>query len=253
MNTSDLLSGALIGCLLLAMAQPILAQDDLQYQHRANRYEGIKPKPVSGYDVELLSARIDHKEETSTLGEKLSVKFYLKEPTEVYLFVRELEYKHYYWLDKVEPREPWRAGFGNVFQWPTKDVLGQLQDFKPSELGVIARLGKPVPSVMETVAPVVFYQSKPPSKAKGYLFTFRLREDGKVTATVFKEGGDEALARQTFSHQAGGRPFTVKWDLSNTDVAEGYYRLVLKGYFLDTNESISQTVSFYHRPNITAQ
>ncbi len=238
---------------LLVLTYPALGQDDLQYQRRANRYEGIRPKPVSGYDVELLSARVDHKEEITKLGERLALKFYLKEPADVHLFVRELEYKHYYWLDKVQPVSPWKVGYGNVFEWPTGDVLGQLKDFKLSELGVVARLGKPAPSVIEKVAPVVFYQSQLPSKTKGYLFTFRLREDGKVTATIFKEGAGAGLAKQTFARQAGGRPFTVKWDLSGINVPEVFYRVVLKGYFLDTNEPISQTVSFYHQPHITAQ
>ena len=155
-------------------------------------------------------AAVDHKEAVTKLADRLAIKFFLTEPIDVHLSVRELEYKHYYWLDRVEPETPWKVGFGNVFEWPTKDVLSQLKDFNPRELGVVARLGKASPSVMEKVAPVVFYQSQPPSNAKGYLFTFRLREDGKVSATIFKEGGDIALATQVFSRQAGRRPFTVK-------------------------------------------
>ncbi len=242
---------ALAFCLALVFALA-WAQDELQYQRRSNRFEGIKPKPVSGYDVELLSARVDHKEDWTKLGERLGLKFFLKERAEVFLFVRELEYKHYYWLDKVEPRAPWKVGYDNVFEWPTKDVLSQLKDFRPTELGVIARLGKFGPSVLEKVAPVVFYQSKLPARAQGYLFTFRLREDGKVTAMIFKEGGDTPLVTQTFKQQPGGRPFTVKWDLSEAPAPEGAYRVVLKGYFRDTNEAISQTVSFYHQPIIAA-
>ncbi len=40
--------------------------------------------------------------------------------------VRELDYQHYYWLDRVTPGLPWKAGFDNVFDWPTGDVLQQL-------------------------------------------------------------------------------------------------------------------------------
>lgn len=49
---------------LLAVALPLLAQYDpkLQYQNRGNRHEGLRPKPVSGYDIELLSALVEHRE-----------------------------------------------------------------------------------------------------------------------------------------------------------------------------------------------
>ena len=44
----------------------------------------------------------------------------------------------------------------------------------------------------------------------------------------------------------GGKPFTVRWDSSTA--GEGFYKLVVKGYFLGTGDSIEQTVLFYHQP-----
>ena len=108
----------------------------------------------------------------------LGFRFFLKEPAGVYPLVRELEYKHYYVLDNVQPATAWQAGYGNVFEWPTGVVLGRLNAFKPSDLGVVVRLGKAAPSVDENVAPAVFYQSSTPARVTGYLFTFSVRDDG---------------------------------------------------------------------------
>lgn len=54
---SGLRNASLIVVAALALhavsATGALAQTELKYQKRANRYEGIRPKPVSGYDIEL--------------------------------------------------------------------------------------------------------------------------------------------------------------------------------------------------------
>jgi hypothetical protein len=242
--------GLLFLCALTLIAHPAPAQDDLQYQRRGNRNEGLKPRPVSGYDVELLSARVDHPEDMSRLGATLAFRFFLKERTEVYPLVRELEYKYDYVLDKVQPGKAWQVGFGNVFEWPTAVVLGRIGELKPSDLGIVVRLGRPTPSVDEQVAPIVFYQSVLQPKVNGYLFTFSLRDDGAVTAKIFREGDDKDVFTQRFSRVSGGRPFTVKWNLVSAAVPEGRYRLVLMGYFLDSNRPIQQTVRFYHQPNV---
>ncbi len=225
------------------------AQDDLQYQKRANRFEGIKPKPVSGFDVELLAAQIDHREDSPNLGERLRARFYLDRQRPVNLVVRELDYKHYYWLDRVEPRVPWRTGFDNTFEWPTGEVLKQLRGLQPYDLGVVARLDKPNPSADETVAPVVLYQSKPPPTAESYLFYFRLREESVVKAAIYPESSQQAVFTQDFGRQAGGRPFAVKWTKA-LDAAAGRYRLVLRGFVSSSNDPIVQVVRFFHQPKV---
>lgn len=247
---------AVLAFLLLAMAAlsaSAQSQEDLQYQRRGNRHEGIKPKPVSGYDIELLSARVQHDEDLSRLGERLRLRFFLKDAADVHVFVREVEYKHYYWLDRIEPPSPWKPGYDNVFEWPTQTVLGRLRDFRPADLGVVVRLGKATPSVMERVAPALFYQARTPARALGYLFTFRLREDARVTAAFYREGSEQVLHRQVLPRQPGGRPFTLRWDLPPENLAEGAFKLVVGGYFLDSNEPVRQTVSFHHQPAIPAR
>jgi hypothetical protein len=77
-------------------------QTDLLYQQRASRFEGIKAKPVSGFDIELLSARVDYKENSEQLGGRLHVRLYLQQGDEAHIVVRELDNQHYYWLDKVD-------------------------------------------------------------------------------------------------------------------------------------------------------
>ena len=88
--------------LVALAAAPLLAQYDpeLQYQDRGDRHEGLRPKPVAGYDVALLSARVDYREESDGWPEKLRLRFYLPEPQEVFVTVRQLRPRStYYWLD----------------------------------------------------------------------------------------------------------------------------------------------------------
>jgi hypothetical protein len=230
----------------LAIATSAWAGAELQYQNRGDRYEGVKPKPVSGYDIELISARVDYKEEAKQIPDRLKVKLYLEQPSQVYLTVRELDYKYYYWLDRVQPAGGWRSGFDNVFAWPAQDVIRQLGEIQMYDLGVVARLDKPEPSKAERVAPVIFYHSRVPATIEGYLFTFKTSSDTRLTCSVYKEGETAPLFTQVSQRQRGGRPFTVRW--ATLPPAKGSYRLVVRGYSLDDNAPVDQTVSFQHQP-----
>ena len=92
-----------------------LGQSNLDYQQRANRYEGIKPSPVNArLGIELISAHIDYQDTVGT-GEQYQVRFFLQQPHDVHLLVKEIENEHYYWMDRVKPSAPWQTGFNNVF------------------------------------------------------------------------------------------------------------------------------------------
>jgi len=189
---------------------------------------------------------VNYKEETKQMPGRFKMKFYLKGPSLVYLTVRELDYKYYYWMDKVKPHVPWRTGFQNVFEWPTQDVIQQLKEIKMYDLGAVARLEKPEPGKVEQIAPIILYHSQFPPTIKGYLFTFRINGDARLTCYVYKEGEVEPVSGQIFPRKRGGRPFTISWEGSTAE--EGSYKLVIRGYFLDNNDPVDQTVQFYHQP-----
>ncbi len=242
-----------LGLLLLALSfstgQNVWALQDLDYQQRGDHFEGVRPKPVAGEDVELVSALIDYNEGSSTLPDRLHLKFFLKGADQAFVTVREQDYKHYYWLDKVSPQSAWRPGFGNEFVWSTKTVLRQLdQNFPLEELGVLVRLKKEGPSEPEQVAPAILYHTKAPQAVNGYLFTLKTASDVRMSCSVYREGIDKAVVTQGFKRLLGGRPFTVRWDAQHAP--EGAYNIQCKGYFLDTNAPVRQTVRFYHHPSV---
>jgi hypothetical protein len=239
-----------LGVTLSLAGVALHAQDEVQYQKRSNRYEGIKPKPVSGFDIELLSARVDFSDAVQPLAERFHARFFLERAAQVHIVVRELDYKYFYWLDKVVPQSPWRSGYGNVFDWPTRDVVRQLDGLRISDLGVVARLDREGPSAVEQVAPVVLYQTQFPANVTGYVFHFRLREDAKLKGAVYKAAGSQAVFAQDLGKQRGDRPFAFKWDLTSSPPSEGQYKLVLSGYMLSTNDPVSQVVQFYHKADI---
>ena len=232
--------------LLLGWQPCLLAQLDLQYGPRGNRYEGVRPKPIAGYDIDLISARVNYNEQGYRLPDVLKIRFYLTQPSEVHLTVRELDYRYYYWMDKVKPANPWRSGFKNVFEWPAEEVLKRLDDIGMYDLGVVVRLGKLQPSKLERVAPVILYHSKYPPAIGGYLFTFKANGDTRLTCSFYKDQNKTPLSTKVFTRLRGGRPFSVRWDSS--DATEGWYKLVVGGYFLHSNDPVDQAVYFYHKP-----
>jgi hypothetical protein len=230
---------------LLFAALPLLAQYDpaLQYQNRGNRYEGLKPKPVSGYDIELLSALVAYREPSPTWPQTLHLKFYLPAAEPVFVNVRLPRPKTiYYWLDKVVPPAPWRPGAFNEFTWPTEPVLRNLTSMTLDDLGVVVRLRQQEPAKKETIAPASLFHMQPPLGANGYRFTFKTNGAAHVTCKIYR--GDKEVYQRPQNPEKAGSPFTVSWNTQGQP--EGEYRLVLSGYF-DDNTPLAKEVLFYHR------
>ena len=232
---------------LLVLPRMLYAQPELEYQNRGDRYEGIRPKPVSGYDIEVISVLADYQDSTNQVPDQLRLKFYLKSQTPVNLTVREQDYRLFYWMDKVRPARGWQVGWRNDFEWPTAPVLKQLDaKLNMYELGVLVRLGKDTPRSVEEIAPAILYHSRLPDSVDAYLFTMKTNGDTRLSCSVYREGESVAIMTQAFRRIPGGRPFTVRWDAQGA--GEAGYTLVCKGYFLDTSHPVQQTVRFFHKP-----
>ncbi len=235
-----------LAVILLSLTQVLWAQTNLDYQSRGDRSEGVKPKPVTGYDLELLSVLVDFREATSVLPPTLRVRFFLKDPVSVHLTVREQRYEHYYWLDKVVPQSPWKVGF-NEFSWPTGDVLRQIDPKFPIEnLGIVTRLKDGQPSANELIAPAILYHTRLPSTVAAYLFTMKPASDARMKVEVFRATGDRPIWSSAVPLAAGDQPVSIRWPAGS--VPAGIYHLVVSGYFLNNNQQFKQTVQFYHQP-----
>ena len=235
--------GWVIAALLLT-ALPLPAQYDpaLQYQNRGNRYEGLKPKPVSGYDIEILSALIDYREPSPTWPETLRLRFYLPAAEPVFVTVRQPRPKTaYYWLDKVSPPAPWRPRAFNEFTWPTAPVLRNLTSVTLDDLGVVVRLHQQEPARKETIAPAALFHTQSPQTVGGYRFTFKTNGTAHVTCKIYR--GDKEIYQRPQNRERAGSPFTVSWESQGQP--EGEYRLALSGYF-DDNTPLAKEVVFYH-------
>lgn len=241
---------ALIVPLLIAHATSFAQYPiGVEYKKRENRYEGVKSSPVSGYYIELISALIVPQQSSEAMPEALNLRFYLHQPSSVFITVRERDPVHNYWLDEVTPKRPWRTGFDNEFSWPSKDVLRRLKpQLKFSDLAVIVRLGRRTASLSETVAPTIFYSSQLPSTVNGYAFSFRMNVDARLSCSIYRDEGNSQVYSQNFTRLHSGRPFTFMWNTSNAP--EGWYKLIVKGKKLSNNEDVDLSVRFYHRPLI---
>jgi len=235
---------AILFVLLFAMYIPFVHGDELDYQDRGNRWEGIAPKPVAGSDIELLSALVNHRETWQPVPAKCKVKFYLQRATWVALEVQELRPRKFYKMDRVIPKPAWQQGF-NDFQWPTGAVIEPLH-LNIAKLGVVARLPATVKRKAEHVAPVLIYHTSVPTKISGYRFAFKVGGSANLRYAVYQGTNRRLLLEQELGKQSVGTPFVISWD-SNKVVA-GYYKLVVKGHFLNDFRRIRQDVHFYHQP-----
>lgn len=230
---------------MLLCALPLLAQYDpaLQYQNRGNRHEGLRPKPVSGYDIELLSALVDWREPSLTWPPALRLKFYLPTAEAVFVTVRQPRPKTtYYWLDKVVPPAPWRPQTFNEFAWPTEPVLRKLTLVTTDDLGAVVRLRQSDPARREAVAPAALYHTQAPQTVDGYRFTFKTNGTAFVTGRIYR--GDREVFRRPQNRERAGSPFTLNWDAQGQP--DGEYRLEISGYF-DDNTPLAKEVRFHHQ------
>jgi hypothetical protein len=229
------------------------AGSSLEYRSRGNRFEGIRALPVSGYTIELLSARAIY-QEPAAAGKTPAVyrmRFFLGQPASPYVVVREVDNRYSYWLDKVEPRTPWRPGFDNVFEWPTQDVIGQLTGLGLYDLGVIVRVGNESPSDLETVAPVILYYSVPPGSITGYEFVFKTNVTARLEFSVERSDGTpvrSAPEPRVVRSWSYGTPLRVRWNAAAAE--KGEYRLKVQGRVLENNQTFGKEIRFYHQPKV---
>lgn len=225
----------------------VLAYDYmLEYQRRGEYWEGIQPRPVSGFDIELLSASVDYSEPQSDFPTTNKLLLYLTTPAQIDLTVRELSPKQYYLMNRVKEEETWQQGF-NSYQWSTETVLKPL-NLRIEQLGIIARINRSGNQQAESVAPVIFYHSQYPIKINGYRFAFKVGSSAHLNYAIYSGENSMPLLERELGKKMGGDPFMITWDCSKAEV--GNYELVVDGYLLQDNSPLHQSIKFHHQPDI---
>lgn len=236
----NLLVTTVLGLVTLGMAG-----DDLSYRNRGDRYEGTKPKPIGGYEVELLGAVVEPLP-TAGFPDRAAISFFLEREESLHVLIREREPREYYRLDQVKPASPWRSRATNTFIWPSGEVLRPL-GLEPADLLFLVRLGADRPRSRERVAPVLLEPAAGGRKIGGYRFTFRLQSTAKTRHAVYAPGSTEPLQPMPpYSRRAADAPFEIFWSAEGQ--AEGTYRLVLEGCFTADNVPLKQEVEIFHSP-----
>ena len=222
----------------------------LQYQSRGNRYEGLRTIPVGGYDIELLSARIDSAALRKTRprnwasADTVQLRFYLPEAVKVFITIRQLRSGDtYYWLDRVQGS--WKVGAMNAFTWPTAPVLRQLPGVRLDDLGATVRSGHDGPARRERVLPAILVDVDRIDRVEEYRFALKTNGRANISAAIYAEKVE--LYRRPRNWEQAGSPFTILW--SPGAATEGWHRLVLSGYFED-NTQVDKEIVFYHRPRL---
>jgi hypothetical protein len=227
------------------------AQSSTEYRSRGNRWEGVRDLPVSGYTIELLSFRASHREDLQpATAQVYRLRFFLNRPVPAYVVVREVDNRHSYWLDQVMPATPWKPGFENLFEWPNKEVIRQL-NLNLDDLGVIVRLESEYPSDLETVAPALLYSSAPPGSISSYDFFFKTNVTARLEFSIEDSDGRPVVpapAPRVVKNWPYSVPLRVTWDAAKAQAGE--YRLTVQGRVLENNEKFEKVVRFFHQPRV---
>lgn len=236
--------------LVLSAASTVgAAGAELEYGARGNRHEGLKPKPVSGYDIELIGAMAIPSGGGLAAAmdpSSASLSFYLPEARTVSVVVREKEPRAYYWLDRVQPARPFWSGTTNRFRWPVADVIGPAE-VRAESLVALVRLDRETPGRRERVAPVVFPSLDSALQITGYRFVLRVNAPAKLRYRIYATGSAEPMVGSEHKKRSGGKPFEISWHAGESPGGE--YRLLIEGYFLEDNTPVDQEISFVHSPS----
>ena len=232
--------------------QPLLADSDaIRYQQRVNYYEGIKGRLVSGELIELVSVKALTAESQPADGPDYKLAFVAQGGMAPHITVRELQFQHGYWLDKVgevKGQKPlsWEQGKAYEFSWSKQHVISQ-KNIRLQDLGAVVRLDSQ-PGAIERVLPALLYDSKlPPAVIQSYAFTFKTLHDTQLTCTLApKSPGKSAVAitQPRCGLARGKQSQTIVWEPGKADL--GWYTLRIEGFQLADNERLEQLVHFVH-------
>jgi hypothetical protein len=231
----------------------------LLYQQRGDREEGLRTIPVAGgLQVELVSARIEGPASTSqpptpasfTWAETVTVRFYLPEPDDAFLTVRQLRAQaSYYWLTFPARREArlagkWTAGATNEYAWPTSSVLARLPEIRLGDLGAVVRMGQQGATNLQRVLPAALFDREPIEVVDAYRFSLRPLSRVNVTAVILRDSTE--LQRRDSTVEDADSPMTVRWRPGTAP--EGWYRLVVSAASGNQQARLDQEIRFYHQP-----
>lgn len=236
--------------------QPLFADpDSLQYQERGNYMEGIRGRLVSGEVIELVSVIAVANESQAVDEPQYRLAFMHQDAVPPHITIRELQFQHGYWLDKVgEVAKPgtvrWEPGKIYEFTWSTKPVIAP-KKIRLQDLGVVVRLNSQ-PGALERVLPAVLYQgAKPAESIQSYAFTFKTMNDARLTCTVVQKKIPRPSHETKLSGCGlirGNQSHTVTWTESAAE--PGWYSLLIEGFQVANNERLEQIVHFYHLGNL---
>jgi len=242
------------GSLLLFFFSIIAARamQSLRWQDRGDYYEGIKGRKKTAH-LELISASIFYKEEFNNKAapspNNVKIKFYLPEDDIVFISVRTFS-RYDYWM---QPKQKEWNRYWNFFSWSRNLVLNRLKpEAQLQDLGAVALIGG---EYSDTLAPIVIYQTQPPSQITAYRFIFRPPDTGDLLGFEWichKLGESPPVGewKSEPGRKHGGTPFYFYWNCVNMD--EGWYQLIMRGSleFPAIEQGLNMTYRLYHQPNI---
>lgn len=222
----------------LAWSLPAGAQErqPADYQDRGDRFEGSRSHPVGGAEFELLGAQIGAARDAGGLPENVSLVFFLRDPAEVHILVRERNPRRNYWLDQVRPANLFLPRSRNRFSWPAGAALQPL-GIELGQLLPLVRLGYAGPRVSESVAPAFLGSAAEMPVASPQIFVFRSSRPAEIRTRLVGCPGRAEPASFTAPRRI---PFEIR-----VATPGGACRLEIEGSMADDGSRIFQSVDFY--------
>lgn len=235
---------AAFSAMLLAGAAQLGAQD-LSWQDRGDRYEGVVARDISGGYFTLLGVQLEGGEQLQAGAARLQISFWLPSPQT--LNIRVWEPRSNYWMI---PHAKKFSAHAQSFAWPLTPVIRGLNLNLELLQVLVANENETLyfPARLSTAAPAL---SEP-----RYRFTFDSKGGVELEGVIVREAGKALQPLKSFAiNEEYPGTVRVRWDGKDSEgrlAPEGVYRLQLKGaiYLNDSEEAMALDIRFMHRGNV---
>lgn len=244
---------SLLVTFLFTEASLFADSDSLRYQKRGNYMEGIRGRLVSGELIELVSAKAFPAEMSPGEVGEYRLSFVSQGEKAPHITVRELQFQHGYWLDKVgelerQGRMGWEPGKAYEFSWSTRPVILE-KNIGLHELGIVVRLDHQAGAVERVLPAVLSAASLSSATIQSYAFTFKTLGDARLSCIIERASAEGKIAKveePQCGMARGKQAQTIVWK-PKSDTASGWYTLKITGYQVADNEPLEQLVHFMHQ------
>lgn len=224
---------------------------DVTYKKRGDHYEGTKKKEISsGYGITAISFVVPS-QKNKNQNNQSKIAFFLPSGHKIHdIIIQEKKPKKFYWLDQFDTTINWKTNGCNTYSWDSA-IIKKL-NLSHEKLAVMIKLRSTNRATKNINTPAILYNNHTPNLAEeSYRIYFKLRnQKAKLSFYVYNRKNPHypVLEVGPATFPRGVIPsFSIEF---NRLKKEGWYSILVKGYYSMDRSRINYQADFYHKLNI---